>query len=601
MSFNEEVASRLEQIAELLELNQANQFRINANQRAARVIGDHPSDLEPIAEDQKELTKIDGIGKGIAEKIAEYKRTGEIQELKDLQSQVPAGLTDLIRIPALGPKTARALWQEIGVTDIDGLKAAIESGEIYNVPRMGEKAVEKIRANIEFANESGQRTHRGVALPLADRLVERIGGIKGVTRCACAGSLRRGKETVGDIDILVVTSDPDAAHKALKEADEVERVIASGESKTSVRVTITDVPGSWKGHAPDERPSIQVDLRSIPPESWGAALMYFTGSKEHNVRLRERALARGYTLNEYGLFPEATKADKPPQQRGVKPKAGGEEEEVYAALDLPWIPPELREDRAELELKETPRLIETDDIRAELHAHTTDSDGKLQLEELVRRARDRGFHTIAVTDHSKASAQAGGLDADRLAQQREKIEAFRQSQKKGDIAVLCGCEVDILADGSLDFDDDVLASLDFVVASPHTALDQSPKKASQRLISAIENPYVHVIGHATGRIIDRRPGLRPAMDEVIAAAKEHDVALEINSHWLRLDIADAHVRAAIDAGCLIAIDCDVHYPGDFDNIVHGVATARRGWVTPDRCLNAWDKKRLATWIESKRT
>lgn len=598
MPFNSEIADIFERMAGLLELSGANRFRVNAHTKAARVIRDHPADLEPIARNLAELTKLDGIGKGTAEKIAEFADTGEVAEYSALLESVPPGLLDVMAVPGVGPKTAKLLWDELGVTDLTSLNAALEGEKIAELPRMGKKSVEKIKQSLAFAQSAGNRLLLGMARPVADEIVERMSAVEGVTACAFAGSMRRGKETIGDIDILVSTTDPERAHKAFREQPGVVQVIASGESKTSVRLELPSNFGRWKGLAEDGTPTVQADLRVVPEASWGAALMYFTGSKDHNVRLRERALKQRRTLNEYGLFPEDTSTDEPPQNRGVEPLASATEEEIYSTMGLNWVPPEMREDRGELELAATPRLIEVEDIRAELHAHTTASDGRLTLDELIEAAESRGFHTIAVTDHSRSSVQANGLSIDRLSQQRQEIESARE-RFADRITILHGSEVDILSDGSLDYEDDLLARLDLVVASPHAALSQDPKTATARLLRAIEHPRTNIIGHPTGRIIGRRKGLEPAMDEIIAAAVEHDVALEINSHWLRLDLRDTHVRAAVDAGCKIAIDCDVHHAQDFENIRYGVATGRRGWLPHELVINTWPADRLHTWLREK--
>ena len=381
---------------------------------------------------------------------------------------------------------------------------------------------------------------------------------------------------------------PERFSNAFCEMPGVDEVLVHGETKSSVRMSIPSPRGGADA-------KIQVDLRVVPEESWGTALMYFTGSKEHNVRLRERAKKKGLTLNEYGLFPDDDE-NEPPQKRGVKAKASKTEASIYKALGVAFVPPEIREDRGELDLDDTPRLIEVDDIKAELHAHTTASDGSMSIEELATAAKERGFHTIAVTDHSKSQQVASGLSEERL---REHIEAIREAKVAG-ISILTGSEVDIMPDGDLDYDDELLAELDVVVASPHWSLQQKPEKATKRLLRAIEHPLVHVLGHPTGRLINKRGGLEPAMGEIIAAAIEHNVALEINSHWMRLDLRDTHVRAAVEAGALIAIDCDVHGVGDFDNIAYGVATGRRGWLTPDLVVNTWGKKKLHDWLKSKR-
>ena len=599
MSFNAELSAILGQMGTLLELTGANRFRVNAHTKAARVTGDHPTDLSSIAHDAQALTAIEGIGKGTAEKIAEFADTGRIAEHDALLASVPAGLLRVMEVPGLGPKTVKLLWDELGVTDLDSLRAALDSEKILGLPRMGAKSVEKIRSSLAFAESAGDRLLLGMARPLADLLVERMEAVEGVTRCAFAGSMRRGRETIGDIDILVATDDPGRAHAAFREQPGVVQVIASGETKTSVRLTLPTDLGRWRGILEGDAPTVQADLRVVPEASWGAAMMYFTGSKDHNVRLRERAITMGMTLNEYGLFAESAeeKAEGPPQKRGVEPVASETEASIFEALGLPFIPPEAREDRGELDLGETPALVSADAIWSELHAHTTESDGSLALEELVGCAQARGFHTIAVTDHSRSSVQANGLSVDRLRTQRDAIERLR-GEIDG-ITVLHGSEVDILADGSLDYDDEILAWLDVVVASPHAALTQDPKAGTARLLRAIANPHVNIIGHPTGRIIGRRRGLEPAMDEIFAAAVEHDVALEINAHWLRLDLRDTHVRAAVESGCLIAIDCDVHQAGDFENIRYGVQTGRRGWLPAERCVNTWPADRLHAWLARK--
>lgn len=599
MAINAALAECFEEIASLLELLEEDKFRINAHAKAARSIRDLTTDLATIAEDEAALKAIDGIGAKTAAKITEFVRTGTITELAELRERVPAGLPVLLEVPGLGPKTVRLAWKELGVEDLAGLKAAVEDGRLAGLPRMGEKAVEKIRKGIEQLERSVGRLPLGTAMPIGERVVEYMLKVEGVRQAAFAGSLRRGKESIGDIDVLVVATDPQRAHKAFCTMDGVADVIASGESKSSVLMSLPSQRGRWARAAGENAaPAVQVDLRVVQPEAWGAALLYFTGSKEHNVLLRQRAIDRGMTLNEYGLFEDDDPQAGPPQKRGIAPKASQTEEQVYAALDLQWLPPEIREDRGELGWKAEP-LIEVADVRAELHAHTTASDGGLTLDELVQRAVDRGFHTIAVTDHSKSSAQAGGLNEARLAEQAAEIEQARERFGK-QITILKGSEVDILADGSLDFDDDTLALLDVVVASPHTALSQDAAIATKRLLKAIEHPMVHILGHPTGRLVERRAGLDPDMNELIAAAVEHQVALEINAHWMRLDLRDTHVRAAVEAGCLIAINCDVHGAHDFDNLRYGVMTARRGWLTPEQCINCWPAKKLHKWLKQKR-
>ncbi|MEM7623686.1 MAG: nucleotidyltransferase domain-containing protein, partial [Planctomycetota bacterium] len=345
MTFNERLAADLDRLAQLLELTGKDRFRVNAHAKAARVVGDLSDDLEPIAADRAALQRIDGIGKGLAEKISAYHATGVLVDLEELLAEVPPGLLQVLAVPGLGPKTVAAMWREIGVTSVDELRDAIDSGEILKVPRMGQKAADKIRQSLVFAEDAGKRLQRGIALPIAERFVEVLRSIDGVERVAFAGSLRRGKETIGDVDLLAVCGSSDAltrAQAALTGADGVVQVIADGAKKTSVRVTLPDSMGRWKGFAAEPSATVQVDLRIVPRESWGAAIMYFTGSKEHNVRLRERALARDLTLNEYGLFPEDRGTTTPPQERGVEPIASEDEASVYERLGLPCVPPELR-------------------------------------------------------------------------------------------------------------------------------------------------------------------------------------------------------------------------------------------------------------------
>lgn len=591
-STNRAIADRLDQIALMLELLGANPFRTRATARAARVVRDHPSDLALLAQDRSALIAIEGIGGKIADKIIEFIETGEIAEAVKLRAQVPSGLLDVLAIQGLGPKTVRALWTIKGIESVDDLQRIIDDGSILDLPRMGAKTVANIASAIAFARTSSERLPLGIAMPIAETIIEHLRPIAGVEQIEIAGSLRRGRDTIGDIDLLVATTDAQAVSAAFIAIEPVVRILASGATKSSVRYRLPQRSGRFGMRDPDA--SVQVDLRVVAPEGRGAGLLYFSGSKDHGVRLRERALKLGLTLNEYGLFPEDEGNATPPQQRGVAPVAARTEADIYEALGLPLIPPEIREDRGELALTETPRLIEIGDIKAELHAHTTDSDGSMSLDELIAQARARGFHTIAVTDHSKSAVQANGLSPDRLRAQIERVRAANAQHE--DIRVLAGSEVDILSDGSLDYDDELLAELDIVIASPHVALSQDPKAATRRLIRAIEHPLVNIIGHPTGRLIGRRPGLEPAMDELIAAAKEHNTALEINAHWMRLDLRDVHVRAVVQAGGLIAINCDDHGPGDFDNLRYGVLTARRGWLSPERCVNTWPRDRLDTWL-----
>lgn len=577
---NSELARIFDEMAAVLELTGANAFRVNAHRRVARVLKDLTVDVSTLADEPARLVEIDGIGAGSAKKIVEFVRTGRVREHDELLETIPRGLLDLLRVPGLGPKSVKMLWERAGVTDLASLRAACDSGAVAALPRMGAKTVENIAAALDFAARAGERMPLGVALPIAESIVQRLAAVPGAGAVCCAGSLRRGRETIGDIDIIAAGGDPLAIAEAFRTMDGVGQVLAAGPTKVSLR--LADGP--------------QVDLRLVEADAFGAALLYFTGSREHNVLLRERAAKRARRLNEYGLFPDDGEA-APPQTRGVAPVAAATEADIYAALDLPYVPPELREARGELDAP-VPELIEVQDIRAELHAHTTASDGTLSIEQLARAAKGRGFHTIAVTDHSRSSAQANGLSVERL---RVHVAAVRAADAAiTGISILAGAEVDIHADGSLDYDDDVLAELDIVVASPHAALRQERAKATRRLLAAIEHPLVHVLGHPSGRLIGRRAGLEIDIDTLAAAAAEHDVALEINANWQRLDLRDVHVRAALDKGTLIAINTDFHREGNFEQLRYGVLTARRGGLTADRCINTWTNARLATWLKRKR-
>jgi DNA polymerase (family 10) len=539
MSANAELSRIFKEMAVVLEMTGANPFRVNAHARVARTVGDLKVDLAVIGELEK-LTAIDGIGPGTAAKIIEYLQTGRVTEHDELLQQIPMGLLEVLQVPGLGPKTVKLLWEQAGVTDLITLQMKLDSGEIERLPRMGAKTIQNIKRALAFAAAAGGRTRLGDALPVAESIVAHLASVEGTQRVACAGSLRRGAETVGNIDIVAAAANPEALREACG--------------------------------AMDLEPAIPLNLQVVEPESFGRALLHFTGSEAHVAALRER-----------GLSPDGP---------------GTDETEIYEALGLPWIPPELREDRGELDLGAVPALIALADVKAELHAHTVASDGWMTIDELAETAKQRGFHTVAVTDHSRSSAQANGLSPERLLQH---IEDVREADARIDgIRILAGSEVDILADGRLDYDDQLLAELDLVVASPHSALRQEPEAATRRLLKAIRHPLVHVLGHPTGRLINRREGVHPDIDALVKAAAEHGTALEINANPYRLDLRDVHVRAAVDAGALISINTDAHGPEHFDYLRYGVLTARRGWLPPEACINTWSPSKLQRWLESKR-
>ncbi|MFO0857944.1 MAG: helix-hairpin-helix domain-containing protein [Phycisphaerales bacterium] len=628
MSTNDRVATILEEIAQMMEVLGEDGFRVNAHNRAARAVSALTDDIAVLAKDRKKLLEVEGIGPKTADKIIEFCTTGTVAEHAELKKKVPAGVLQILELQGLGPKTVQAMWQTLGVDSIAKLKQTIDDGSLKTLPRMGDKAIEKIKSAIEMASQGQERLRLGQAWSVAERIVAHLKTCKHVAMIQPAGSLRRGRETVADIDIVVAMKAGKDLHgeevmELARNTPGVMQVLVSGATKTSVRVSLEENGARWGSDgdaavktdaeaAPPRGKSIQADVRVVPLRSFGAALQYFTGSKDHNVHVRSIAQQHGLTLNEWGLYREkdweAFRAKKYKDDAAmmaamekVEAVAGETEETVYKALNLVCPAPEMREDRGEVDLKSPLTVVELSDIKAELHAHTTASDGVLSIEQLARAAHARGFHTIAVTDHSQSSSIAGGLKPDRLREHVKAVhEAHAKLHKELGIRVLAGSEVDILADGSLDYKDEILQLLDVVVASPHAALTQDSATATKRLLKAIEHPLVHIIGHPTGRLINRRKGLEPAMNEIIAAAKQHNVALEINAHWMRLDLRDIHVRAAVEAGMLIAIDCDVHHPDDFDNLRFGVMTGRRGWLTKELCINTWSAAKLEKWLKGKR-
>ncbi|MCH9652161.1 MAG: DNA polymerase/3'-5' exonuclease PolX [Deltaproteobacteria bacterium] len=586
MSTNSQLVEIFQQTAAALELLGSNPFKINANTRVARLLKEMTTDVgELVTEDPStalgRLTAISGIGKGTAERIFEFVDTGQVTEHRELMERIPKGLFELLDIPGLGPKAVKLLWQELEITNLEGLKAKLDSPELAALPRMGAKTIQNLKKAIEFAEKTQDRIPLGVARPIALEMLAHLEALDSVQKVVYAGSLRRGRETIGDLDFLVACGDPEAVREHFTTLPSVTQILARGETKSSVRLEVRGV-------------ALQADLRIVDLEAFGAALMYFTGSKEHNVRLREIAIKKGLRLNEYGLFEGK---EERPQDRGAKPLAAKTEAEIYQVLGLPLIEPEMREDRGELENRPD-ELIEVSHIRAELHSHTVASDGKLTIDELAQCAIDRGFHTLAITDHSQSSVIANGLKPDRLLRH---IDAIHEANDRiSEITLLAGAEVDILTDGRLDYEDDILARLDVVVASPHASLRQTPEVATERLLKAIAHPLVHIIGHPTGRIINRREGLSPNMDALFAAAVEHDTALELNANWHRLDLRDSHLRAALAQGVKIAIDTDAHDGPHLDFLIYGVLTARRAGLPPQACINTWSAEKLHGWLKSKR-
>lgn len=563
MSANRELAILFQKFATILEITGADGFKINAHTKVARVLEDLVEDIATV----DDLKKLPGVGKSSESKIKEFLETGEISELNALLASIPSGLLDVMQVQGLGPKKVRQLWQEANVTDIPSLKEAIEDGRLETLPRMGAKTIANIADSLAFLETSSKRTRLGDAMPIAEDIVSVLAQLDGVIQIQHVGSLRRGKETIGDIDILASTSNSTLLSDTFCELESVTKVLVQGETKCSVRLDC----------------GMQVDLRVVEDDVFGATLMYFTGSKEHNIILRERSIKQKKRLNEYGLFDADENCLESKTERAI-----------YNNLGLPYIPPEIRKGKDELSLTETPELIQLSDIKSDLHCHTVASDGHLSIKELAEEAKRRGLHTIAVTDHSQSSVQANGLTPERL---RKHIEEIRSVNEEVDgITILAGSEVDIHSDGRLDYEDELLALLDVVVASPHIALKQDSKKATARLLKAIEHPLVHIIGHPTGRVLGKRPGLDPDMPTLFAAAANCNTAMELNANSWRLDLRDTHVHAAVELGALISVNTDSHAANDFDQLRYGILTARRGWLTPESCINCFTHDALAAWL-----
>jgi DNA polymerase (family 10) len=574
---NSELARAFERIADLLQITGADTFRINSYRRVARAVKDLTDDVRVLHE-AGVLCEVPGIGKGTAAKIEEYLKTGTIGLLDELSAKVPGDLPTLLDIPGMGPKKVALVHASLGVSGVEDLKKVIASGALAELPGMGEQSARKIADGIAFLERGQGRVPRGVAWSVAETFVGFLRGIADVGRVEVCGSLRRGQDTIGDVDLLCTSAKGETVVKTFTAHKLVERVLASGPTKGSVVVAL------------ESGGELQVDLRVVPEESFGAAWQYFTGSKEHNVRLRERAGQRGWKLNEWGLFD------------GDERIAGANEEEVYVKLDLPCPPPEVREDREEFSAgARFDDLICAEDIRGDLHVHTTASDGKYTIEEMALAARELGYEYLAITDHSKSSVIANGLSIERMRAHVREVRAVGKRTKG--LTLLTGCECDILPSGKLDYPDEILADCDWVVASIHAAMGKGGKgkrTATERTLAAMENRNVCAIGHPTGRLINRRDAMELDMARVVAAAHDTGTALEVNASWQRLDLKDVHVRQAVKAGVRICIDTDAHRTDQLAGIMHGVATARRGWARRGDVLNALPLGELQAWIARKR-
>jgi DNA polymerase (family 10) len=566
---NRDIADILERLGDMLEIQGENRFKVIAYRRAADSVRHLGRDLGEVWQ-AGSLQEIPGVGAAIASKIEELLTTGRLEFYERLEEQVPPGVVEMLRIPDVGPKTARLLWEERGLSSVAEVEAAARAGQLRGLPGLGAKSEARILAGVEALNRRSDRIPLGQAWPVAADLLE---GLRKTcpeaTQVAMAGSLRRMRSTVGDLDLLAASETPAAVMRAFAALPRVAEVLLSGRTKTRVRL----------------HNGLEVDLRVLAPERWGTALQYFTGSQAHNVRLRELAQKQSLSLSEYAFKTETGDEIVCP-----------DEEAVYARLDLDWVPPELREDRGEVQAAQAgtlPALVRADDIRGDLHAHSTWSDGVGSVAEMAEAARALGYAYLVISDHTQGLAVAGGLSPERLAEQRREIDAL--NARWDDFCLLQGCELEIRADGELDLPDDVLARLDFVVASVHTGLRQDRVRITERVIAAMRNPWVDVIGHPSGRILGQREESAVDMDALLAEAGRTGTALEVNSIPNRLDLDDVYVRRAAELGVRIAINSDAHHPDGLRALSFGVATARRGWATPEMVLNTLSLGDLRRW------
>jgi len=556
---NIELSQIFEQIAKILKIKEENPFKIRAYEKITLVLENLPIDIETIYH-QGGLNNIPGVGTGIAKKIEEFLTTGKLEYYEKLKETIPSGVIELLDISEVGPKTAKLLYEELGVDNIDKLEKAVREHQIKDLPGMGEKSETNILRGIELYKRRKERFLLGRALPVAEEMVESLSQLKETDKISFAGSLRRKKETIGDIDILITSQNPEKIMRTFTSLPQVREILAEGPTKSSI-ITKDD---------------LHIDVRVVEPISFGAALQYFTGSKAHNIKLRELALKRGLKINEYGVF-EVESGNR---------IAGEKEEEVYQALNLPFIPPELREDRGEIEAaqeKKLPQLIEYSQIRGDLHLHTKWSDGAHTIRQMAEAAKKRGYKYIAITDHSQSLKIAGGLTEKRLREQMEEIQKLNQELK--DFTILSGIEVDIKSDGSLDFSDEMLSKLDVVIAAIHSGFKQESKIITERIIKAMQNRLVNIIAHPTGRLIGFRESYQVDMNEMIKVAAETGTILEINAYPERLDLNDVYCRMAKDKGVQLAIETDAHSIDGLEFMNLGVDVARRGWLEEKDIVN----------------
>lgn len=570
---NRQVAAIFARMADILDIQGENPHRIMAYRRAAENIAALSRPLEEIWR-AGELDSIPGIGKTLAEKIDELMRTGRLEAYEKLRAQVPDGVVEMLQVPDVGPRKAALFWKELGITSIAELEEAARAGKLRSLPGMGVRSEEKVLAGIEALKRRSGRIPLGKAWELARALLEPLRELPGVVQAAPAGSLRRMRETVRDLDLLVAAEDPEPVMARFRSLPQVAEVLLSGTTKTSIRT----------------HDGYQADLRVLPPARWGTALQYFTGSQAHNIRLRGLAQDRGLSLSEYA----------------IKREDGTEilcatEEEVYAALGLPLIPPELREDRGEIEAAlagRLPDLVELSDLQGDFQFHTTLSDGRASLWEMAQAARAAGLKYAVVSDHSRGLGVAHGAGPEELRRQRAEVEEVNR-RMGGTFRVLTGVEVEVRADGSLDLPDEVLAELDIVVAAVHSGLRQPREQFTARAIAALRHPHVDILAHPTGRLLGQREGADVDLEAVLRAAAETGKAVEINAHPWRLDLNDVGIRRAMELGVLLAISSDSHDPEDFGLLHFGVAMARRGWASPAHILNTRSAEEVLAWASGR--
>jgi len=577
---NAEIAQVFYEIADLLEVKGENPFRIRSYRNAALVVEGYPESFNRLyeKEGEKGLEEIPGIGESIGEKIEEMVTTGRCKFHDKLLKELPGGILDILRVGGVGPKKAGLFYKKLGIKSVEGLEEAAHAGKLSKLPGMGEKSEEKILKAIEGLRAVSGRFNLSMAVPYAEKLIDYIKKVPGVVEVVPAGSLRRWRESVGDLDILTTCKDPKKVMDAFVRHPDVKDVVARGETKSTVVL----------------KAGLQVDLRVLEEKSFGAALQYFTGSKAHNIAVRDMAKKKGLKISEYGVFEE--KGDK------EKWVAGRTEEEVYETVGLPWIPPELRENRGEIEAAlrgKLPDELDIKDIKGDLHAHTKESDGANTMEEMAEAAINRGYDYLAITDHSKAVAVAHGLDEKRISAQLKAIDAYNDKLKKKrkKFRLIKGGEVDIRADGTLDYPDDILEELDCVVGAVHSGFTMTSEKMTERLIKAIRTGRINVLAHPTGRLIGSREPYAVDMEKVMDEAKKFGVALELNSYPDRLDLNDVHLKLAKERGVPIVISTDSHSTLHLDNLVFGIHTARRGWIEKKDVINTRPLKELMKFLK----